>query len=137
MAMKEILTEREANQYSPLSLAFLGDSVYELKVREKILLSANMPASKLHSLKVSRVCAEYQSRAVEVLMPVLSEKEEAVLKRGRNATGNTVPKHASAVDYRRATGLECLFGYLHLIGEEQRIAELFDLVWDMEEFVID
>ena len=137
MAMKEILTEREANQYSPLSLAFLGDSVYELKVREKIFLSANMPASKLHSLKVSRVCAEYQSRAVEVLMPVLSEKEEAVLKRGRNATGNTVPKHASAVDYRRATGLECLFGYLHLIGEEQRIAELFDLVWDMEEFVID
>ena len=137
MAMKEILTEREANQYSPLSLAFLGDSVYELKVREKILLSANMPASKLHSLKVSRVCAEYQSRAVEVLMPVLSEKEEAVLKRGRNATGNTVPKHASAVDYRRATGLECLFGYLHLIGEEQRIAELFELVWNMEEFVID
>ncbi len=137
MAMKEILTEREANQYSPLSLAFLGDSVYELKVREKILLSANMPASKLHSLKVSRVCAEYQSRAVEVLIPVLSEKEEAVLKRGRNATGNTVPKHASAVDYRRATGLECLFGYLHLIGEEQRIAELFELVWNMEEFVID
>lgn len=135
--MREILTEREANQYSPLSLAFLGDSVYELLVREKILLSANMPASKLHTLKVSRVCAEYQSRAVEVIMPVLTEKEEAVLKRGRNATGNTVPKHASAVDYRRATGLECLFGYLHLIGEEQRISELFELVWNMEEFIID
>lgn len=135
--MKENLTERDVNQYSPLSLAFLGDSVYEQLVREKILLSANMPASKLHKLKVSRVCAEYQSRAVEVIMQVLTEKEQAVLKRGRNATGNTVPKHASAVDYRRATGLECLFGYLHLLGEEQRICELFELIWNMEEFIID
>jgi len=131
------LTEREANQYSPLSLAFLGDSVYEQLVREKILLSANMPASKLHSLKVSRVCAEYQSKAVDEIMPLLSEKEQAVLKRGRNATGNTVPKHASTVDYRRATGLECLFGYLHLVGERERIDELFEIVWNMEEFIID
>lgn len=131
------LTEREANQYSPLSLAFLGDSVYEQLVREKILLSANMPASKLHSLKVSRVCAEYQSKAVDEIMPLLSEKEQAVLKRGRNATGNTVPKHASTVDYRRATGLECLFGYLHLVGERDRIDELFEIVWNMEEFIID
>ncbi|MBQ8435295.1 MAG: ribonuclease III [Oscillospiraceae bacterium] len=135
--MKENLTERQANQYSPLSLAFLGDSVYEQLVREKILLTANMPASKLHTLKISRVCAEYQSKAVDIIMPVLSEKEEAVFKRGRNATGNTVPKHAGAVDYRRATGLECLFGYLHLIGEQERLEELFGLVWNMEDFIIE
>lgn len=135
--MKDFLTEREANQYSPLSLAFLGDSVYEQLVRERILLSANMPASKLHIIKVSRVCAEYQSRAVEIILPELTEKEEAVLKRGRNATGNTVPKHASTADYRRATGLECLFGYLYLTGQQERISELFELVWNMEEFIMD
>lgn len=135
--MKMELTEREVNQYSPLALAFLGDSVYEQLVREKMLFTANMPVSKLHSLKVSRVCAEYQSRAVDVIIGVLTEKEQAVLKRGRNATGNTVPKHSSTADYRRATGLECLFGYLHLIGNIQRINELFELIWDMEEFIIE
>ncbi|MGN0613288.1 MAG: Mini-ribonuclease 3 [Porcipelethomonas sp.] len=130
--MNEKLTEREVNQYSPLSLAFLGDSVYEQLVRERLLFSANLPVSKLHELKVSRVCAEYQSRAVEVISPLLTEKETAILKRGRNATGNTVPKHSSTADYRRATALECLFGYLHLLGAEERIHELFDLIWNME-----
>lgn len=130
--MNEKLTEREVNQYSPLALAFLGDSVYELLVREKILLIANLPASKLHSLKVLRVCAEYQSKALEYIMPKLSEREAAIAKRGRNATGNTVPKHSSTADYRRATALECLFGYLHLKGENDRINELFQLIWDME-----
>ncbi len=132
--MSEILTEKEVNQYSPLALAFLGDSVYELLVREKILSAANLPAAKLHSLKVSRVCAEYQSKALEVILPVLSQKETAIVKRGRNATGNNVPKHSSTADYRRATALECLFGYLDLMGEKERIEELFQMIWDMEKF---
>lgn len=134
--MNRTLTEREVNQYSPLALAFLGDSVYEQLIREKIILLANMPASKLHSLKVSRVCAEYQSKALEKILPFLNEKETAIVKRGRNATGNTVPKHSSAADYRRATALECLFGYLYLLGKAERIDELFQIIWDMEEFVI-
>lgn len=130
------ITEREVNQYSPLALAFLGDGVYDLLVRERILRMANLPAAKLHSIKVERVCAEYQSRAVDVIMPVLTEKEQSVFKRGRNATGNTVPKHSSTADYRRATAVECLFGYLYLIGEEERIKELFELIWNMEECII-
>lgn len=134
--MNKILTEREVNQYSPLVLAFLGDSIYEQLVREKIIFAANMPASKMHALKVCRVCAEYQSKALEKIMPLLDEKETAVVKRGRNATGNTVPKHSSTADYRRATALECLFGYLHLLGREERIDELFQIIWGMEEFVI-
>lgn len=134
--MSKILTEREVNQYSPLALAFLGDSVYELLVRERILLAANLPAAKLHSLKVSRVCAEYQSKALEIILPMLSEKETAIVKRGRNATGNTVPKHSSTADYRRATALECLFGYLDLMGAKERIEELFKMIWDMENFEI-
>lgn len=134
--MDRTLTEREVNQYSPLALAFLGDSIYEQLVREKIILAANMPASKLHSLKVYRVCAEYQSKALEIILPFLNEKETAVVKRGRNATGNTVPKHSSAADYRRATALECLFGYLYLLGKAERIDELFQIIWNIEEFVI-
>ena len=128
--MEKILTEREANQYSPLTLAFLGDSVYELLVREKMLLHANMPASKLHTIKVKIVCAQFQSAAVDIIADSLTEKEAAVLKRGRNATGNTVPKHSSAADYRKATGLESLFGYLHLIDAQDRIRELFEMIFE-------
>ena len=125
---KEMLTEREANTYSPLSLAFLGDSVYDTLVREYLLRIANMPVAKLHSAKVKLVCAEFQSEAYSRPEDVLDEKELAVLKRGRNATGNTVPKHADAVEYRRATAVECLFGYLFLLGRTERIYELFDTI---------
>ena len=134
--MKQQLTEREVNLYSPLALAFLGDSVYEVLVRKEILLLANLPVSKLHSLKISRVCAAYQAAALEKIMPVLDDKEVSIVKRGRNATGNTVPKHASAAEYRKATALECLFGYLYLLDRQDRIDELFRIIWGMEEFVI-
>ena len=134
---REFLTGREANTYSPLSLAFLGDSVYDTLVREHLLRIANMPVSKLHSAKIKLVCAEFQSAAYEKLAEVLDEKELAVLKRGRNATGNTVPKHADAVEYRRATAIECLFGYLFLIGRNDRIYELFSVMIDGAEIALD
>lgn len=126
--MREYLSEREANSYSPLTLAFLGDSVYDTLVREYLLYKANMPVSKLHSMKVKLVCAEFQSQAFETLTEKLTERELSVLKRGRNATGNTVPKHADTVQYRRATAIEALFGYLKLTGQNERIEELFELI---------
>lgn len=124
----EKLTEREANSYSPLTLAFLGDSVYDTLIREYLLRQANMPVAKLHSAKIKLVCAEFQSKAYDLVADVLTEHELSVLKRGRNATGNTVPKHADAAEYRRATALECLFGYLYLTGQNERIRELFELI---------
>ena len=126
--MRRILTHHEANQYSPLSLAFLGDSVYDTLVRERLLIQANMPVSKLHSLKIKMACAEFQSKAFDTILPQLNETESAVLKRGRNATGNTIPRHANTADYRKATALECLFGYLYLTGENERIYELFEYI---------
>ena len=123
------MTAREACAYSPLALAFLGDSVYERLVREEILRSANRPVAQLHARAVAHVCAEYQSAAYDVVLPRLTDTELAVLKRGRNATGNTVPKHADVVTYRRATALECLFGFLALCGQEARIAQLFQWIW--------
>lgn len=125
---RNYLTEREANTYSPLSLAFLGDSVYDTLVREHLLKNGNVPVAKLHSEKIKLVCAEFQSKVYDLIMDSLTEHEVAVLKRGRNATGNTVPKHAEAIEYRRATAIESLFGYLYITGQTDRIMELFAII---------
>ena len=105
--------------YSPQALAFLGDAVYEILVRERIVHRANMPVNKLHLQAVEQVRASYQSKAYAVVEPVLTEEELAAMK---------PPKNGTMQDYRRATGLECLFGYLYLKGEIQRINELFLMI---------
>jgi ribonuclease-3 family protein len=127
------IEKHKVNEYSPLTLAFLGDAVYEQLVREKIVLTANMPVGRLHKEAVERVRAAYQSRAVDVVLPMLTEDEEQIMKRGRNATSNTVPKSSNPAEYRRATGLEALFGYLYLLGEQDRIIEVFNVIWDNTE----
>lgn len=134
---REYLTEREANAYSPLTLAFLGDSVYDTLVRDYLLRLANTSVSKLHAMKIRLVCAEFQSGVYDLIADNLDEKELSVLKRGRNATGNTVPKHSDAVDYRRATAVECLFGYLFLTGKFGRISSLFDLILEKASKTLD
>ena len=118
----------EPRLMSPLNLAFVGDGVYGLLVREYLTAEGNMPVNRLHQRAVAMVCAAAQSDAVEVLLPLLSEEEEAVYKRGRNAHSATVPKRANPAQYRRATGLEALFGYLYLSGQEERLRSLFDVV---------
>ena len=107
---------------SPLALAFVGDGVYSLMVRERLLSQANRPVNDLHKISVQAVRAEAQSASMEKLIPFLTEEEEAVYKRGRNA--HTA---RSGADYHRATGLECLFGYLYLAGRIDRVRELFRL----------
>lgn len=126
------MEKRDINQYGPLALAFLGDVIYEKLVREYIILMGNMPVSKLHTLSVQKVCAEYQARAVELIKSELSEEELDVLRRGRNASGITAPKHSTVAEYRAATSLECLFGYLHLSGNDKRAEELFEIIWNMD-----
>lgn len=128
------MDRREAMQYSPLTLAFMGDSVYEQLVRKKLILSANRPVNALHKLTIQRVCAEYQSAAVRMLIEnnLLSEEEQEILKRGRNATGVSAPRHSTVAQYRSATGLECLFGYLFLLGQTERIDEIFNKIWESD-----
>ncbi|MCI8553493.1 MAG: ribonuclease III [Clostridiales bacterium] len=105
---------------SPLALAFVGDGVYELMVRERLVTEANRPSGVLHKQAVTMVRAEAQSAAMERLLPLLNEEESAVYRRGRNAhTART------GSDYHRATGLEALFGYLYLSGRVERVRELF------------
>ena len=106
---------------SPLALAFIGDGVYEMMVRERLVCLANRPPRELHREAVKLVRAEAQAAAMEVLLPLLTEKEEAVYKRGRNAHTTR-----NSDEYHRATGLETLFGWLYLRGEIDRVRELFD-----------
>ena len=107
---------------SPLALAFVGDGVYSLMVRERLLCEANRPVNDLHRQSVRDVRAEAQAAAMSRIMEHLTEEEEAVFKRGRNA--HTA---RSGADYHRATGLEALFGYLYLDGRIDRVRELFNL----------
>lgn len=121
------------SQLSPLTLAFVGDAVFDLFVRERLVCLANRPVNRLHSLAVSLVKASSQARAAKKLSEILSEKELSVLKRGRNAHTNHKAKNASESDYHYATGLEALFGFLYLSGESDRLRELFELTLDFIE----
>lgn len=122
------LSEKEAAAFSPNVLAFYGDSVYEVLVRRKVVTEHQTNAGKLHELAVERVRASFQCEAVSVIEPMLTEREADILRRGRNAGGISVPKSAKPSEYRRATALEALFGYLSLTGRDERINELFDAI---------
>ncbi len=115
------------NELSPLTLAFVGDGVYSLLVRER-LAQTNRPAGELHRLSVKQVNARAQAGAAAFLEERLTEKEKSILKRGRNAHVGTVPKSVSVGEYHAATGLEALFGYLYLCGQAERMRELFRMI---------
>ncbi len=121
------LEEPKARMYSPLTLAFLGDAVYSLLVRNMLSMQENKPAGKLHKESVKYVNAAFQAQMIKELLPALSENEIAVFKRGRNAHSSHSPKNQDAGDYRYATGLEALYGYLYLCGESSRIKEIFEI----------
>ncbi|NMP36924.1 MAG: ribonuclease III [Clostridiales bacterium] len=114
--------------YSPLTLAFLGDAVYSLLVRESLVCEANRPVGELHKRSVRYVSASAQAAAVRNILPMLTDEEEAILKRGRNAHSSHTPKNQSEADYRYATGFETLMGYLYLKGENDRLRQLFTIV---------
>ncbi len=115
------------NLLSPSVLAFVGDAVYELLVREYIA-SVNRPSGELHKFSVALVCAPAQAEAFKKIESLLTEAELSVFKRGRNFHIGNVPKSATPAQYHTATGLECLFGYLHLSGNQKRATDLFGVI---------
>ena len=121
------MSTENTNLLSPSVLAFVGDAVYGLCVRTA-LAKVNRPSGELHRLSVEMVNAAAQARAFALIEPQLSEKEMSVFKRGRNFHTSTAPKSATRGDYHTATGLECLFGWLYLSGENERIEELFKII---------
>ena len=115
---------KEPRLMSPLVLAYIGDTVYDLYVRTQLLLTCDATAHGLHVMATKRVCAKAQAEAVQRILPTFTEDEQYIFRRGRNSHMGTVPKHAQMSDYRAATGLEALLGYLYLKGEDDRLNEL-------------
>ncbi len=112
---------------NPVTCAFLGDSVYELLVREEIICRhTSLPPGKLHNLAVRMVCATAQAQAFHDIEQLLTDEEMTAYRRGRNLSSVTPPKHTDAFVYRTATGFEAMLGELHLRGRDDRIRELFD-----------
>ena len=118
---------------SNLGLAYLGDAVYEVMVRSRMVLRGKLTPGKLHQAALDYVAAPRQAAMTEKILPLLTEEEERIFKRGRNANPHSHPKGATRQDYQIATGLEALFGWLYLTGENDRLNALFEAMTAGEE----
>ena len=118
------ISAQKAKNLSPVTLAFVGDAVYSLYVRERYVLSTDFGTGELQKLTSAEVSAHGQSELLEKIMPLFTEEENDVFKRGRNAKKTTRSKNASVLEYNRSTGFEAVLGYLYLTGQYQRISEL-------------
>ena len=116
----------DINEISMLGLAHIGDGVYELLVRTYLCAHGKATGKGLHRATVELVCAPEQARRARKLLPLLTEEEQEVFRRGRNAHVHSIPQHASRAEYQQATALEALLGWLYLRGSRERINELFD-----------
>lgn len=116
----------EPQKLSPIVLAFMGDAVYEILVRNYIVSVLHTAPSKVHSESVNLVKASAQATALKKISSILTDEEQTVFRRGRNANVSHIPKNASHADYHYATGLEALFGYLYLSDRIARVHEIFD-----------
>ncbi|MDD3369538.1 MAG: ribonuclease III domain-containing protein [Lachnospiraceae bacterium] len=128
--------ENDIRTYSPLTLAYLGDAIYELVIRSVLLERGNRSNESLHKSAIKYVKAENQSKMIMALEDELTEEEMSVYKRGRNAKSYTKAKNASVTDYRKATGFEALMGYLYLAGEDKRMLDLIKLALERCELKI-
>lgn len=126
--MRFIDKDINPKQLSPLNLAFIGDCVYEMLVRESLVCDANRPVNDLHKESVKYVSAKAQTVALHKIEECLTGDEMAVFKRGRNAKVGHNPKSATQSEYHIATGVEALFGYLYLTEQMDRIKELFKII---------
>ena len=124
--LKELfhLEDQDLRSYSPLTLAYIGDGVYELIIRTILVKKGNCPVHRLHKKASSLVKAGAQSAIMEVIEEELTPEELSVYRRGRNAHSPTMAKHATMADYRRATGFEALMGYLYLKEDYTRMLTL-------------
>lgn len=116
--------ETDIRTYSPLTLAYIGDAIYDLVIRTVVVERGNKSANNLHKKTVTYVNARVQAKMIEALEDELTEEEMAVYHRGRNAKSYTAAKNASIIEYRKATGFEALCGYLYLQGQQERMLYL-------------
>jgi ribonuclease-3 family protein len=113
-----------AEEYSPLVLAYIGDAVFEVVIRTMVVEEGNRQVNKMHRETIGYVKAGTQAELIRLLLPDLTEEEQAIYRRGRNAKSVTMAKHATMIDYRTATAFEAVIGYLWLKGETERLTDL-------------
>ena len=117
---------------SSMGLAHMGDAVYELLVRTWLCAHGKATGKGLHRATVALVCAPKQAELAQRILPLLTEEEQAVFRRGRNANVHSIPAHASRAQYQQATALEALLGWLHLSGRHDRVEQLFAVMMEEE-----
>lgn len=127
------LEDVDLRTYSPLTLAYIGDAVFDMVIRTLVVRKGNCPPNKLHKRASALVNASSQAQMIERIFPDLTDEEEQIYKRGRNAKAYTKAKNATVLDYRKATGLEALMGYLYLKGDTKRAIDLVKLGLDRGE----
>ncbi|MBP1551633.1 MAG: cysteine--tRNA ligase [Oscillospiraceae bacterium] len=124
----------DIREQSPLTLAFVGDAVYTLLIREHIATDKRQPINKLNQLSVKYISAKGQFMALGLITEILTEEEQNMVRRGKNASKASVAKHASVEEYRSSTGFECMLGYLKLTGQADRIKYLVDYIFENLKF---
>ena len=134
---REILSKKEAAQMSPVTLAFLGDAIYSTYVRERLVLENGGRVADLQRVAAKVVSAQGQSEFLDKLLPLYTEEEMDVFRRGKNAKKATKSKNASALEYSRSTGFEAVLGYLYLSGDDARIKQLLSVADDRDFATID
>ena len=135
LTQKGTLSRLEARQFNPVVLAFLGDAVYSLYVRNRLVTSGEGKPSEFQRAAANLVSARGQSAFLDRVLPLLREEESDIFRRGKNAKKATKSKSASSLEYNRSTGLEAVLGYLYLTGNEARIRELL-AVSDVESYAL-
>ena len=126
------VTAEEAEQLNPLVLAYIGDAVFEMYVRLHIVGNGRYKTNTLHKMSIAFVSAKSQAKILDRISESLTEKEKEIIRRGRNAHANTIPKNATIADYKKATAFEALIGYLFLTKNEARLKEIIGLAFEEE-----
>ncbi len=126
----KIYSQLEVNDMSPLIWAYIGDSVFEIYIRDKMIQKGIPSNAKLHKNTTMYVKASSQARIIEKLKSILTDEELDIVRRARNADSNTIPKNASIIEYKNATSLEGILGYLFLIGNYERLMYLLDYAYN-------
>lgn len=122
----------EVEQLNPLVLAYIGDAVFEMYVRIHIIGNGRYKTNMLHKMSIAFVSARAQAKILDRIFEQLTEKEQDIVRRGRNAHANTIPKNATIADYKKATAFEALIGYLFLMKNEKRLEEIIGLAFEEE-----
>ena len=130
--LNQILEEDKVKNLSSIVLAFIGDAVYSLFVREKLVSESDAKTGELNKLSSQIVCAKAQAKKIDEIMPLLTDEEKDVFRRARNAKKGAKAKNASVVEYNKSTGFEAVIGFLYLTGKYERIDKLLKYEVDNE-----